>query len=191
MTFDPHKVPGGDVAAWGRECQTKALAGEADGDPRTVHDWTKSWIGWGGGAWLPDPWILYSVAGLMEGKPRIAVRSLDIGIRTWLDGAVDRAALTWLRGLIIEGRLNDPKTALLDLEPAAASVPAWLTPSPDNDVEHCREAAVNSRKRVASVKPRPSHVGAASMHDLVAPPVIERADGAEPEIWSLVKHYFG
>lgn len=108
------KVPGGDIAAWGSECRDKALAGAAEGDPRAVHGWTKSWIGWGGGAWIPDTWILYAVAGIMEGKPRIAVHSLDLGIRAWLAGPLDRAGLIWLRGLVVEQRLNDPKTALLD-----------------------------------------------------------------------------
>ncbi|GAB3862702.1 hypothetical protein GCM10028801_28730 [Nocardioides maradonensis] len=177
MTFTIDKVPGGDIAAWGRECRDKALAGAAEGDPRAVHDWTKSWIGWGGGAWLPDPWILYTVAGLLEGKPRIAVHSLDIAIRTWLAGASDRAALTWLRGMVISDRLNDPKTALIDLRDAAAQVPGWMTVAPDQRLEECESAAATSRKRVASVKPRPAHVGASSMVDVVAPPVVGRMMG--------------
>jgi len=42
MTFDPAKVPGGDVAAWGAECREKALVGVRDGDWRSIHGWTKS-----------------------------------------------------------------------------------------------------------------------------------------------------
>ena len=49
MTYDPAKVPGGDGARWGADCRTKALAGVADGDWRSTHDWTKSWIGWEAG----------------------------------------------------------------------------------------------------------------------------------------------
>jgi hypothetical protein len=53
MTFDLARVPGGDVAAWGAECRDKALSGVRDGDWCSIYDWTKSWIGWGGGCMVP------------------------------------------------------------------------------------------------------------------------------------------
>lgn len=45
MTFDPAKVPGGDVAKFGAECRAKALDGVTASDWRPIYDWTKSWIG--------------------------------------------------------------------------------------------------------------------------------------------------
>lgn len=190
MTFDPNKVPGGDVLAWGRECRAKALAGVDQGNSQAVHDWTKSWIGWGGGAWLPDTWILYGVAGILDGKPRNAVHGLDLGIRTWLTGASDRAAFTWLRGIVVKERLNDPKTAVLDLRAARDHLPGWLSASADARIAECETAAGSSRKRAPSVKPRPDHVGPASMLHAVAPPIVTRADGQVPDVWSDIGRYF-
>lgn len=190
MTFDPATVPGGDVARWGAECRAKALAGVAAKDWRPVYDWTKSWIGWGGGAWIPDTWLLYAVSALLDGKPRNAVHSLDLGLRVWLSGETDRAALTCLRGQIVMDRLADPKTALLDLEESAASVPAWLQSGASERLERCRADAAKSRKRVPSVKPRPTFVGSAESMHVVAPAVGNRADGSEPEVWPAVAGYF-
>ena len=190
MTFDPAKVPGGDVAAWGAECRDKALIGIRDGDWRSIYDWTKSWIGWGGGAWLPDIWMLYAVSALVQGKPRIAIHSLDLGLKTWLAGTVDRTALTWCRGIIVMDRLADPKTALLDLEDSVVDVPAWAEPLAERRLEHCRDAAAASRKRVPSVGPRPAYEGSEGSVHVVAPPAGERADGEQPEVWPAVQSFF-
>lgn len=72
----------------GRGVRAKSLAGVENSDWRPVYDWTKSWIGWGGGAWIPDSWILYAVSALLQGKTRIAVHSLDLGLGAWLEGPV-------------------------------------------------------------------------------------------------------
>jgi len=190
MTFDPVKVPGGDVARWGEECRAKSLAGLDAEDWRPVYDWTKSWIGWGGGAWIPDTWLLYAVSALIQGKPRIAVHSLDLGIGIWLAGEADRATLTWCRGAIVMDRLADPKTALLDLEDCDDLVPQWLTPRSAVRLEKCREDASKSRKRVPSVKPRPLFKGFDHILDSVAPAVVRRRDGEQPELWTRVAPYF-
>lgn len=190
MTFDVAKVPGGDVARWGTECRDRALAGVAAGDWRPVYDWTKSWIGWGGGAWVPDTWILYAVSALLQGKPCIAVHGIDLGLRVWLEGETDRAALTWLRGTIVMDRLQDPKTALLDLEDSIDLLPIWLTDHAADRLERCRDEATRSRKRVPSVQPRPRHTGSDQMAYVVAPAVDERADGHVPTVWPQVATYF-
>lgn len=190
MTFDPAKVPGGDIAAWGAECREKALSGVREGDRRSIYDWTKSWIAWGGGAWLPDTWLLYAVSALVEGKPRGAVHSLDLGLKTWLAGANDRAALTWCRGVIVMDRLADPKTALLDLDDSVADVPAWAESHAGDRLDHCRQAAAASRKRVAAVKPRPARVGSENFLHVVAPPVGARADGEQPIVWPAIEVFF-
>lgn len=190
MTFDLAKVPGGDVAAWGAHCREKALVGVRDRDWRAIYDWTKSWIGWGGGAWLPDTWLLYAVSALIEGKPRGAVHSLDLGLKTWLAGDADRAVLTWCRGVIVMDRLADPKTALLDLNDAVADVPAWAESDAGDRLDHCRHAASMSRKRVASAQPRPAYEGAENALRVVAPPVGTRADGEEPIVWPAIEPFF-
>jgi len=190
MAFDPSKVPDGDVSRWGADCRAKALAGVAAHEWRDVYGWTKSWIGWGGGAWVPDTWLLYAVSALLEGKPRNAVHSLDLGTRIWLGGAVDRASLTWLRGVIVMDRLNDPKTALVDLEAALSLLPSWLSTGGPERIDRCRDEAGRSRKRVATVQPRPEYVGAEQMAHVVAPAVSNRIDGGEPEAWPVIASYF-
>lgn len=190
MTFDPAKVPGGDVSRWGADCRSKAVAGVAAGDWRDVYDWTKSWIGWGGGAWVPESWLLYAVSALLQRQPRTAIHSLDLGTRVWLSGAVDRASLTWLRGVLVMDRLKDPKAALLDLEDSIDLLPSWLSTGATERIERCRLAAKKSRKRVSSVKPRPAHVGPAESAHIVAPQVQVRADGAQPEGWAVIRPFF-
>jgi hypothetical protein len=150
----------------------------------------RGWIGWGGGAWLPDTWLLYAVSALIEGKPRGAVHSLDLGLKTWLEGGADRAALTWFRGGIVMDRLADPKTALLDLDDAAADVPAWAESNTGDRLDQCRRAAEVSRKRVASVKPRPAHAGPENFLHVVAPSVGARTDGEKPIVWSAIEAFF-
>ncbi|WP_207009612.1 hypothetical protein [Nocardioides aromaticivorans] len=190
MRFDPAQMPGEDVSRWGADCRAKALAALGASDWRGVHEWTKSWIGWGGGAWIPDTWLLYAASALLEGKPRNAVHGLDLGLRVWLAGASDRAALTWLRGLIVMDRLADPKTALIDLEESLELLPNWLRDESADRLERCRDEAARSRKRVPSVQPRPAFVGAEGSRHVVAPSVSDRVDGSEPEAWPVIRSYF-
>ncbi|MEQ7010135.1 hypothetical protein ABN028_28545 [Actinopolymorpha sp. B17G11] len=190
MTFELAKVPGGDVARWGEECGAKALAGVEARDWRPVYDWTKSWIGWGGGAWIPDTWLLYAVSSLLRGQPRNAVHSLDLGIGTWLAGPGDRAGLTWCRGMVVMNALQDPKSALLDLEPVAESLPPWLAHQSAELLGRCREVASRSRKRKPAVKPHPHFIGADSVRHVVAPAATDRRDGDPPAVWANIVAYF-
>ena len=190
MAFDPAKVPGGNVARWGEECRANALAGLDAEDWRPVYDWTKSWIGWGGGAWIPDTWLLYAVSALLQRQPRGAVHSLDLGLGIWMAGEADRAVLMWCRGAVVMDRLADPKTALLDLEACNGALPSWLESHAIARLELCREAAAKSRKRVPSVKPRPQFTGSGRMVDVVAPAVVKRQDGDPPELWERTSPYF-
>ncbi|NMM23756.1 MAG: hypothetical protein HHJ11_09705 [Phycicoccus sp.] len=190
MTFDPAKVPGQDSAVWGQHCKDRALEALVKEDWRGVYDWTKSWVGWGGGAWLPDTWLLYAASALLHGQPRSAVHSLDLGLGTWLEGRADRAVLSWCRGCVVWTRLNDPKTALLAFELAVAAPPPWLAAEIDGKIQRCSEAALASRKRVASVKPSPDFTGFKHVGHTVAPPSIVRADGDEPVVWTAVSGYF-
>lgn len=187
MAFDIKKVPGGDVARWGSECRAKSLACLVAQDWRGVHDWTKSWVGWGGGAWSPDAWLLYAVSALLNNQPKNAVHSLDLGLRVWLEGPKDQAALTWCRGLVVWNEMKDPKTALLDLEAAAPTVPLWAAAAPQRAIEQCRQAAAASRKRVPSVQPRPKFAGSPPP---VAPAAEYRADGCEPTVWTEISTFF-
>ncbi|GAA5195389.1 hypothetical protein GCM10023346_25200 [Arthrobacter gyeryongensis] len=190
MGFDPAKVPGDDVAAWGAQCREKALAGLEAGDWKAVHDWTRSWVGWGGGAWIPDTWLLYAVSALGQGKPRIAVHSIDLGLKYWLPGPIDQAVLAWCRGVIVMDRLGDPKTALIDLEAAAPLLPVWLAPAAAERLARCREEAAKSRKRTPSVKPRPEFTGPDPVLDSVAPPAAAHHDGDKPSVWETVATFF-
>ena len=190
MAFDASKVPGGDVAVWGRDCREHAEIALLADDWRGVYDWTKSWVGWGGGAWLPDSWLLYAASALLKGEPRNAVHSLDLGLGMWIEGPADRALLTWCRGVLVWAVLRDPKTALSDLEAAAGSLPAWLGMDVGSQLQACRASAESSRKRVASVKPRPSLAIPASGRDFVAPQVDVHADGDEPTVWRWVARFF-
>jgi hypothetical protein len=88
-------------------------------------------------------------------------------------------------------RLADPKTALLDLEACHHLLPQWLGPSATARLEMCLEVAPKSRKRVPSVKPRPLFTGFDHMLDAVAPAVVKRRDGEQPELWKQVSAYFG
>lgn len=190
MAFDLAKVPGGDVGKWGSECRDRAVGALAEGDWRGIYDWTKSWIGWGGGAWLPDTWLLYAVSALIHGQPRAAVNSFDLGLKTWLTGAVDRSAIVWCRGMLVWKQLDDPKTALADLETASELLPAWVGADPSDGVQLCRAAARASRKRVPTVQPRPDHVGPGGKLHVVAPPAKARDDGDRPDVWPTVTPYF-
>lgn len=190
MTFDPAKVPGGNVGKWGRECARKALSGVEEQDWRTVHDWAKSWIVWGGGAWRPDPWLLYGVSGLLHRQPRISVGGIDLGLKNWVDRREDRAILTFGRGQVIRTALGDPRTALSDLEFAAANSPRWLARSAERAASECAAEAGTSRKRRASVDPRPEHGRPEYLNNTVAPPARRLSDGKKPEVWRTIAGYF-
>lgn len=190
MTFDAAKVPGGDVRRWGEECRAKALRGVGNQDWREIYDWTRSWVGWGGGAWLPDTWLLYAASAILHKQPKSAVHSLDLGLRIWLAGPEDRAALTWCRGLLVWSELKDPKTALLDLESWLQDAPSWAAPSPRETLEMCRQAASISRKRVPSVGPRPAFEGPKPAQSTIAPEVGRREDGSEPAVWGEISSFF-
>jgi len=133
---------------------------------------------------------MYATSALMHGQARTAVHSLDLGLGTWLEGRADRAVLSWCRGSVVWTRLNDPKTALLDLELAVAAPPLWLAAGIDGQMQRCTAAALASRKRVASVKPSPDFTGFKHVSHTVAPPAIIRADGDEPVVWPAVSSYF-
>ena len=196
--FDASHI-GGDVAAFGEQCKAQALAGIAADDWRDVYEWTKSWISSGGGGYLPDAWLVYAVSGLLHKQPRTAVHTIDMALQTWIGGTADRAALTWCRGLLILNHLSDPSTALLDLEDAHPSLPHWLSAGSTEALESCREAASRSRKKKASVPPRPEydlplHRGVfspgASGLAAFAPDVSVRCDGDEPDVWPTVAPFF-
>lgn len=179
-----------DVESWGETSRARALQALADEDWRGTYEWTKSWVSRGGGAWLPDAWLMYAASALLHGQPKIAVHSLDLGLGTWLGGTVDRAAVAWCRGLLVWCRLNDPKTALLDLESACEAAPPWLGANLAEELARCRAEAQQSRKRTASVKPRPDFVGPGNVLHTVAPAIGKRADGDEPVVWPAVRGYF-
>jgi hypothetical protein len=190
VSFDSAKVPGGDVEAFGRECRINALDGVARVEWRPVYQWTKSWITMGGGAWLPDTWMLYAVSALLQRQPKSAVHSLDLGLRHWMSGQQDQAILAFCRGQVISLVMNDPKAAVADLEFGAERAPSWLRNAATDALGAARAATLNSRKRVPSVRPRPDHSPQGQLHATVAPPVGDRMDGEEPAVWERVRQFF-
>jgi hypothetical protein len=133
---------------------------------------------------------LDAVSALLKGQPKIAVRGLDLGLATWLAGPADQAALTWCRGVIVMDRLRDPSTALLDLRDAHQLLPPWIADEAPERLQRCREAAAASRKRVASVGPRPEFTGADHVRHTVARRVSDRRDGEKPSVWEDVAGFF-
>ncbi|MEQ4209769.1 hypothetical protein [Actinopolymorpha sp. B9G3] len=86
--------------------------------------------------------------------------------------------------------LQDPKSALLDLEPVAESLPPWLAHQNAELLGRCREAASRSRKRQPAVKPHPHFTGADSVRHVVAPAATDRRDGDPPAVWANIVAYF-
>ena len=179
-----------EVESWGASSRARALQSLADEDWRGTYEWTKSWVSRGGGAWLPDAWLMYSASALLRGQPKVAIHSLDLGLGTWLSGPLDRAAISWCRGLVVWLQLSDPKTALLDLVPASDLAPLWVGSDLPEQLARCRAEAQRSRKRTPSVKPKPEFLGPDKVLHTVAPSVGERSDGDEPVVWSAVRSYF-
>jgi len=154
-------------------------------DWQAVYAWTKGWVGQAGGAWLPEAWLAYAASGLLHGQPRVAVRSVDLGLGNWIEDQADRSILLWARGSVVMRYLDDPKTALADLENAAPSAPPWLAPHVIEDTAACRTAAAMSRKRKPSVQPAPSLGSSRSAHDKVASPG-HHEPGARPALWDAL-----
>ncbi len=158
-------------------------------DALTAKDWhavyacTKGWVGQGGGAWLPEAWLTYAASALLHGQPRIAVRSLDLGLQNWITDQADRSILLWARGSVILRYLDDPKTALPDFEAAATSAPDWLAHLLGHDAAACRASAATSRKRKPSVQPAPSKGVDMTIHEKVAGPAAEHQPGSQPGLW--------
>jgi len=159
----PSEMTSGEVESWGAASRDRALQTLADEDWRGTYELTKSWVSRGGGAWLPDAWLMYAASALLRRQPKIAVHSLDLALGTWLSGSVDRPAISWCRGLFVWFRLNDPKTALLDLEPAFDLAPQWLGSDLPGQIARCRVEAQRSRKRTASVKSQPEFLGSSKV----------------------------
>jgi hypothetical protein len=170
--------PAADADAY----RAKIRAGLSAGDWREVHDWTKGWVGQGGGAWLPEAWLAYAAGGILLGQPRTAVHSVDAGLSNWIVAEADRSILLWARGSLVMRRLADPKTALPDLTVAAEASPTWLAPVLAADTEACEAAAKTSRKRTPSVKPAPAYEARDFAHDKVAPSV-RHTPGDQPPLW--------
>ncbi|MEU8213915.1 hypothetical protein AB0B85_32470 [Micromonospora sp. NPDC049044] len=167
------------------EFRERAVACLQAGDWRGAHSWAKGWVGSGGGSHI-EPWLIYVASALLSGKARDAVHAIDLAIGLWLPGKHDRAALLWLRGCVVHRRLNDPRTALLDLLPAEPALPPWLTDQREAEIAACEEAAQHSRKRVPSVKPAWSYSGRPESLRLPQQADEPRSDGEAPDA-QLVK----
>lgn len=158
---------------------TVAAIDERDG--YSAYMWSKSWITQGG-ATAPDPWLGYAASSVIQGQPKGAVNSLDLGLRVWIEALPDRAILVFARGTIIWRRMSDPKTALSDLQAAADNAPAWLMPTARDAIEACSSAASSSKKRKRSVEPPPVHVGS-DTRDTVEPRAAHFTIGERPRLW--------
>jgi hypothetical protein len=168
-------------AEFGREARSRALAAYEDRDWQLIHDWTKSWISSGGGAWTTEAWLLYVVSALLQGWPRSAVHSVDMALGTWIEAPEDRGILHWVRASVIHHHLKDPKTALADYEAASEGTPDWLRERAERDLISCSAAAEKSRKRKPSVAAAPDFE--VSDRSFVTRPTAPNRPGAVPEIW--------
>ncbi len=117
------------------ECRHAAEQALRRGDWHEACLWAKSWI-LRGGARRIEPWLFYVASALQQGRPKTAVNSCDLGLRTWCEDEPSRAILRFVRGEVIRHRLNDPKTAINDLDAAARACPDWLA----QDRKHARTA---------------------------------------------------
>ena len=168
------------------EYQLRATTALASGDWHGAYLWAKGWIGRGGGAWIVDPWLVYAASALLHRQPRGAIRALDLALGHWIAEASDRAILLWVRGEIVRRRLQDPESAMADLDPAATDAPTWLA----RDAAASREAgaieARARRKRKPTIEPAPSYQGPGTAADTVARRESPRPGGTRPSVWDSV-----
>ncbi|WP_436535946.1 hypothetical protein [Actinoplanes sp. HUAS TT8] len=129
----------------------QAMASLHAGDGLGAYRWAKGWIGAGGGLHI-DPWLVYVASDLLRGQPRNAIHAVDLAIGGWLPGRQDRAVMLYVRGIIVFRRLDDPRTALRDLEPARSHLPGWLAPLTDSEIEdRSRSIGTNVRRAVKTL----------------------------------------
>lgn len=165
------------------ECRAAGETALLARDWRAAYDTAKYWVSQAGGAWTPEAWLLYAASGVLHGQPRIAVRSVDLALGNWVQADLDRAVLHWARAVITWSYLDDPKTALPDLEASAAYAPDWLRSRVDDDLRGCREAARVSRKRKRSVDEAPVYSGKGVAHETVASAEPGHVVGSRPLLW--------
>lgn len=162
-----------------------AAEGLAERDWRTTYDAAKGWVSRGGGAWIPECWLVHAASGVLHRQPRTGVHALDLALGNWVSAEPDRSILLWARASIVWHWLDDPKTAEADFTAAGTASPAWLQPRLEHDVEACREAAALSRKRKAAVASAPGYATEPLAHGTVAPREATHEPGVEPELWDL------
>jgi hypothetical protein len=151
-------------------------------DPHAADRWAKGWIGSGGGARTVEPWLVYVAAAVSEGQPRRAVHSTDLALRHWIEDAVGRAVLRYVRGEVIRRHLRDPKTALADLRAARPDAPGWLAEAAGDACGRCEAEAASSRKRKPSVGDAPGFGG-----DPAPAPDLDYALAAQPPpLWATL-----
>lgn len=179
-------MPSVTDAAMEREYRDWAASALTDQDWRAAYDAAKGWVARAGGAWIPEAWLVYAASGIFHGQPRIGVRSIDLALSNWVDGAPDRSVLLWSRASITWRYLADPKAAQRDFESAASAAPTWLRAQLDDDLQKCRTAAAVSKKRKPSVADAPVHSAQPLAHDTIAPPPSGHEPGSQPLLWTLL-----
>lgn len=167
--------------------QAAAEEGLREGDWHRAYEAAKSWIMGGGGAPLPDPWLVYAASALLHGQPKIAVHSIDLGLGHWVEPAEDRAILYTVRGWIILETLKDPKAAIDDFNAAQESSPTWLLPAVAEGLRRSSVEAATSRKRKPSVGASPKVVKPSTAP--VRPGTVARSAGSVPSVWPAVVAY--
>lgn len=177
------RTTGADQVRSGDDYPELVAAALRGRDWYAAYMWSKSWTSHGG-ALSPDPWLGHALSSLVHGQSRGAIHALDIGLARWVEPAQDRAVLRFARGAVLMLRLDDPKTALADLEAACQDAPAWLAPVTAWLLSTCRESAADSRKRKPSVDPAPRLDPAD--HDILAEPPDSPLDGKRPHLWTML-----
>jgi len=180
------------VVEYAARLRTMAVEALESGEWHPAYLAAKSWISAGGGALLLDPWLIYVASGILHGQPRIAVHSVDLALKAWVQDPPNRAILRWIRGRLIVDWLRDPKTAIDDFTYAEENSPEWLREEAVMTRSACIEAATKSRKRKPSVEPAPEFTGPSSDREFVERPVgLLPTPGAQPSLWELVLRIIG
>lgn len=119
---------------------------------------------------------------MLHGEGRTAVHACDLALKYWLERPDQRAVLYYVRGEVVRRVLRDPETAQADLDLAAGAAPSWLEVAEAQVL--CRDEALTSRKRRASIEAAPAYAGAEA--EVVATPVELTSVVEPPPVWAVV-----
>lgn len=139
----------------------------------------------GGEATTAEPWLVYAASAVLNDRPVNAVSSLDVGLRNWVHEPADRALLRWARAALVEHRLLDPKSALIDYDAAKPDCPEWLRDQLVADRKRCAGRARAKRTLAPEIAAAPDYDPVAD-RDRAARPLPGLIPGTQPTVWEAV-----